>query len=286
LCIMPVRLHDRLMADSAGTRFVSLLLLMARLRGEGGCPWDREQTRSSLKPYLIEEAYEVLQAIDEGSRDHLVEELGDLLFQVVFHCQLGAETGEFTMEDVIDRLCAKMTRRHPHVFGDRVVADAREALAQWERIKHNEAAGADRASSILDGVPSSLPALLRAQRLQAKAARVGFDWKRWEDAWTKVQEEMAEVHEALAAGDDGRVADEVGDLLFSMVNVARLRGLDAEECLRQAAEKFTRRFGKVEVEMRAGGRTVTEASVEDLDRAWEAVKAQESPELPEPGSRP
>jgi tetrapyrrole methylase family protein/MazG family protein len=273
------------MADAAGTRFVSLLLLMARLRGEGGCPWDREQTRASLKPYLIEEAYEVLQAIDEGSPDHLVEELGDLLFQVVFHCQLGAETGEFTMEDVIDRLCAKMTRRHPHVFGDRVVADAREALAQWERIKHDEAAGADRARSVLDGVPSSLPALLRAQRLQAKAARVGFDWKRWEDAWTKVQEEMGEVHEALAAADDGRVADEVGDLLFSMVNVARLRGLDAEGCLRRATEKFTRRFGKVEVEMRAGGRTVTEASVEDLDRAWEAVKAQESPERPETGSR-
>jgi tetrapyrrole methylase family protein/MazG family protein len=274
------------MADAAGTRFVSLLLLMARLRGEGGCPWDREQTRASLKPYLIEEAYEVLEAIDEGSRDHLVEELGDLLFQVVFHCQLGAETGEFTMEDVIDRLCAKMTRRHPHVFGDRVVADAREALAQWERIKHDEAAGTDRARSVLDGVPSSLPALLRAQRLQAKAARVGFDWKRWEDAWTKVQEEMVEVQEALAAGDDARVTDEVGDLLFSMVNVARLRGLDAEECLRQAAEKFTRRFGKVEVEMRAGGRTVTEASVEDLDRAWETVKAQESPELPETGTRP
>jgi tetrapyrrole methylase family protein/MazG family protein len=286
LCIMLMRLHDRPMADAAGTRFVSLLLLMARLRGEGGCPWDREQTRASLKPYLIEEAYEVLEAIDEGSRDHLVEELGDLLFQVVFHCQLGAETGDFTMEDVIDRLCAKMTRRHPHVFGDRVVADAREALAQWERIKHDEAAGTDRARSVLDGVPSSLPALLRAQRLQAKAARVGFDWKRWEDAWTKVQEEMAEVQETLAAGDDARVADEVGDLLFSMVNVARLRGLDAEECLRQAAEKFTRRFGKVEVEMRAGGLTVTEASVEDLDRAWETVKAQESPELPETGTRP
>jgi len=274
------------MVDATGIRFVSLLLLMARLRGEGGCPWDREQTRASLKPYLIEEAYEVLQAIDEGSRDHLVEELGDLLFQVVFHCQLGAETGEFTMEDVIDRLCAKMTRRHPHVFGDRVVADAREALAQWERIKHDEPVGADRARSVLGGVPSSLPALLRAQRLQAKAARVGFDWKGWEDAWTKVREEMGEVHEALAAGDDGRVADEVGDLLFSMVNLARLRGLDAEECLRQAAEKFARRFGKVEVEMSAGGRTVAEASMEDLDRAWEAVKAQESPELPETGSRP
>jgi len=131
------------MADAAGNRFVSLLSLMARLRGDGGCPWDREQTRASLKPYLLEEAYEVLEAIDEGSRDHLVEELGDLLFQVVFHCQLGAETEEFTIDDVIGQLCAKMTRRHPHVFGDRVVADSREALAQWEQIKHEEASGKD-----------------------------------------------------------------------------------------------------------------------------------------------
>ncbi len=249
------------MADAAGNRFVSLLSLMARLRGDGGCPWDREQTRASLKPYLLEEAYEVLEAIDEGSRDHLVEELGDLLFQVVFHCQLGAETEEFTIDDVIGQLCAKMTRRHPHVFGDRVVADSREALAQWEQIKHEEASGKDRAGSALDGVPAALPALLRAQRLQTKAARVGFDWTRWQDAWSKVQ-------------------------LFSMVNVARLRGMDAEECLRRSSEKFTRRFGKVEAEMRAGGRSVTEASTEDLDRAWEAVKAREGADLPGTGKRP
>jgi tetrapyrrole methylase family protein/MazG family protein len=274
------------MADAAGNRFVSLLSLMARLRGDGGCPWDREQTRASLKPYLLEEAYEVLEAIDEGSRDHLVEELGDLLFQVVFHCQLGAETEEFTIDDVIGQLCAKMTRRHPHVFGDRVVADSREALAQWEQIKHEEASGKDRAGSALDGVPAALPALLRAQRLQTKAARVGFDWTRWQDAWSKVQEEMGEAGEALEAGDDDRVADELGDLLFSMVNVARLRGMDAEECLRRSSEKFTRRFGKVEAEMRAGGRSVTEASTEDLDRAWEAVKAREGADLPGTGTRP
>jgi len=274
------------MADAAGNRFVSLLSLMARLRGEGGCPWDREQTRASLKPYLLEETYEVLEAIDEGSRDHIVEELGDLLFQVVFHCQLGAEAGEFTMEDVIERLCTKMTRRHPHVFGDRVVSDAREALAQWEQIKREEAAGKDRVVSSLDGVPTTLPALLRAQRLQAKAARVGFDWTRWQDAWNKVQEELGEAGEALEAGDDDRVADELGDLLFSMVNVARLRGMDAEDCLRRSSEKFTRRFEKVEAQMRAGGRSVTDASMEDLDRAWDAVKAQEGADLPGTGTRP
>ena len=270
------------MADAAGTRFVSLLSLMARLRAEGGCPWDREQTRTSLRPYVIEEAYEVVQAIDEGSRDHLVEELGDLLFQVVFHTQLGTEAGEFTMDDVVDRVCDKMTRRHPHVFGDRVVADSREALAQWERIKREEAGST---GSALDGVPASLPALLRAQRLQTKAARVGFDWTGWQDAWNKVEEEVGEAQEALTGGDDARVADELGDLLFSIVNVARLRGMDAEDCLRRASEKFTRRFGKVETEMKAGGRMVTEATAADLDRAWEAVKAQEGPGGPESGTR-
>ena len=270
------------MADAAGTRFVSLLSLMARLRAEGGCPWDREQTRTSLRPYVIEEAYEVVQAIDEGSRDHLVEELGDLLFQVVFHSQLGAEAGEFTMEDVVERVCDKMTRRHPHVFGDRVVANSREALAQWERIKQEETGSR---GSVLDGVPASLPALLRAQRLQTKAARVGFDWTGWQDAWSKVREEVGEVQEALTSGDDARVTDELGDLLFSIVNVARLRGMDAEDCLRRASEKFTRRFGKVETEMKAGGRTVTEASAEDLDRAWEAAKAQERQGRPESGMR-
>jgi MazG family protein len=270
------------MADAAGTRFVSLLSLMARLRAEGGCPWDREQTRTSLRPYVIEEAYEVVQAIDEGSRDHLVEELGDLLFQVVFHSQLGAEAGEFTMDDVVERVCNKMTRRHPHVFGDRVVADSREALAQWERIKREEAGSTGPA---LEGVPASLPALLRAQRLQTKAARVGFDWPGWQDAWGKVGEEVGEVQEALTRGDDARVADELGDLLFSIVNVARLRGMDAEDCLRRASEKFTRRFGKVETEMKAGGRTVTEASAEDLERAWEAAKAQEREGRPESGMR-
>lgn len=263
------------MANSPGERLDSLLSLMARLRGEGGCPWDREQTRASLRPYLLEEAYEVLEAIDEGPTDHLVEELGDLLFQVVFHCQIATERGEFTMAEVLGRLSDKMIRRHPHVFGDRVVADAREALAQWERIKHDEGGEDGRPRSALDGVPARLPALLRAQRLQVKAGRVGFDWTDWRQAWTKVREEMAELEATLGAADTGRVSDEMGDVLFSMVNVARLRGIDAEDCLRQAAGKFTRRFREVETEMRAAGRKVSETPAEDLDRAWEAVKARE-----------
>jgi tetrapyrrole methylase family protein/MazG family protein len=270
------------MANSAGTRFDALLSLMARLRGDGGCPWDREQTRESLKPYLVEEAYEVLQAIDEGDADHLVEELGDLLFQVVFHCQLASEAGEFNATDVLDRVIEKMTRRHPHVFGDRVVSDAREALAQWEQIKQDEGAGQGRPRSAVDGVPPSLPALLRAQRLQVKAGRVGFDWARWEEAWSKAREEMGEMEEALQGGDPARVREELGDVLFSMVNVARLRGIDAEDCLRQAADKFTRRFKEVEGEMRAGGRTVAGATAEDLDKAWEGVKARETRDRAQP----
>jgi len=263
------------MANSAGARFDVLLSLMVRLRGEGGCPWDHEQTRTSLKPYLIEEAYEVLQAIDEGDVNHLVEELGDLLFQVVFHCQLASEAGEFTMADVLERLTDKMTRRHPHVFGGRAVADAREALVQWERIKHDEAGGDGEPRSALAGVPANLPALLRAQRLQVKAGRVGFDWARWQDAWNKAREEIAEMDEALRDGSPERIRDELGDILFSMVNVARLQGIDAEECLRQAADKFTRRFKEVEADMRAGGRTLSEVSTEDLDKAWEAAKSRE-----------
>jgi tetrapyrrole methylase family protein/MazG family protein len=263
------------MANSAGDRFDSLLSLMARLRGDGGCPWDREQTRASLKAYLIEEAYEVLDAIDEQSREHLVEELGDLLFQVVFHCQIAREQDEFTMVDVLDRLSDKMIRRHPHVFGDRVVKTAGEALAQWERIKHDEGGGEGASRSVLDGVPKTLPALLRAQRLSVKAGRVGFDWPDWHGAWAKVREEMDELEAAFPTGDPSHVSEELGDVLFSLVNVARLQGIDAEDCLRVATDKFTRRFRTMEAEMRAAGRKVSDASTEDLDRAWHTAKGRE-----------
>jgi tetrapyrrole methylase family protein/MazG family protein len=266
-------------ATPAGARFDSLLDVMARLRGDGGCPWDREQTRASLKPYLIEEAYEVLDAIEHGSLRDLEEELGDLLFQVVFHCQIAAERGEFDMARVLDRLSDKMIRRHPHVFGGGAVADAHEALAQWERIK-----GTEGARSALDGVPRRLPALLRAQRVQAKAARVGFDWTRWQDAWDKVREELGEIEEALGAAEPSQVARELGDLLFAVVNVARLRGLDAEDCLRGATDTFTRRFREVEAEMKAGGRAIGEATAVELDGAWERAKAREdAPGAPERG---
>src|SRR3989338_7767044 len=170
------------MADSAGALFDSLLSVMARLRGEGGCPWDREQTRESLKPYLIEEAYEALEAIDEGSPEHIMEELGDVLFQVVFHSQVASEQGEFTMAHLLARLHDKMVRRHPHVFGDGAVANAQEALSQWERIKRGEGGSEGGPRSALEGVPRNLPALLRAQRLPGPAGRLGFAWPRWAGA--------------------------------------------------------------------------------------------------------
>ena len=267
-----------LMADSTGRLFEALLSLMGRLRAEGGCPWDREQTRASLKPYLIEETYEALEALDAGETGHIVEELGDVLFQVVFHCQIGQEQGEFTMADVLQAVLRKMTRRHPHVFGNAEVADAGEALRQWERIKRSEASSDEGTRSALDGVPKSLPSLIRAQRLQAKAGRVGFDWPTWQEAWSKVREEMAETDEAMLAGDANRVRAELGDLLFSLVNVARLLEIDAEGSLRQAADTFTRRFKEVEVAMRAEGRQVDEASAEELDRQWLAVKSREGQE--------
>ncbi len=274
------------MADSAGALFESLLSVMARLRGEGGCPWDREQTRDSLKPYLIEEAYEALEAIEQGATDHILEELGDVLFQVVFHCQLAQERDEFSMADLLQRLHDKMVRRHPHVFGDGSVSSAQEALSQWERIKRGEGAGGGGSRSALDGVPPALPALLRAQRLQAKAARVGFDWPDWHGAWAKVREEVSEVDRAAATGDDRHMREELGDLLFALVNAARLLGADAEDCLRQAAEKFTRRFKEVEAAMRAAGRTVEGASLEELDRAWEEAKSLEPGRGTGPGSAP
>lgn len=274
------------MADSAGALFDSLLSVMARLRGEGGCPWDREQTRESLKPYLIEEAYEAVEAIDEGSTDHIMEELGDVLFQVVFHSQVASEQGEFSMADLLARLRDKMVRRHPHVFGDGAVSNAEEALSQWERIKRGERGPEGEPRSALEGVPRSLPALLRAQRLQVKAGRIGFDWPDWSGAWAKVREEVLELDRAAAEGNAGQVREELGDLLFSIVNAARLLDVDAEDCLRQAAEKFTRRFREVEAAMRATGRTVGEASLRELDQAWEGVKSREPGRETGSGSAP
>jgi MazG family protein len=263
------------MTQSSGVLFERLLDIMRRLRGPAGCPWDREQTRTSLKPYLLEEAYEVLEAIESGASDALREELGDLLFQVVFHAQLAAERGEFAMADVLSRLGDKMVSRHPHVFGATHVETPNQALAQWEAIKQREAESAGRRRSVIDGVPRALPSLLRAQRIQSKAARVNFDWPDAQAAWTKVEEEVLEAAAALAGQDRARLQEELGDVLFSLVNVARLSALDAEEALHGAIEKFRRRFTTMEDDLIARGKSVGSVTSEELEQSWEAVKAQE-----------
>lgn len=248
---------------------------MARLRGSGGCPWDREQTRTSLKPYLLEEAYEVIEAIEGRDVRAIEEELGDLLFQVVFHAQVARELGEFTMVGLLERLCDKMVSRHPHVFGDASVDSPADALNQWEAIKQRQAREAGRPRSVIDGVPRALPSLLRAQRMQSKAARVRFDWPDAGAAWAKVNEEVAEAARALADGERRRIQDELGDVLFSVVNVARLSGIDAEEALGSAIEKFRRRFTDMEADLIAQGKSVGTVAQEEMERSWEAVKARE-----------
>jgi tetrapyrrole methylase family protein/MazG family protein len=256
----------------AGQRFLDLLSVMKRLRGEGGCPWDREQTRESLRPYLVEEAYEVLEAIDAADPAALREELGDLLFQVVFHAQIAEERGEFSMADLLAALAAKMTRRHPHVFGDRTVTSAAEALTQWESIKQAES-GERR--SVLHGGPRRLPGLLAAQHVQQRVSRIGFDWADPAAALGKVREEADEVAAALRDGDQEAVRRELGDLLFAVVNVARLAAADPELALRKAVERFRARFERMEQAAEAAGRDIRAMSLDELEGLWGQAKLGE-----------
>lgn len=263
------------MTDSPASLFDTLLQIMAQLRGPGGCPWDREQTHASLKPFLIEETYEVLEAIETGEALAMTEELGDLLFQVVFHARVAEERGEFTIADVLRHLVGKMIRRHPHVFANTAVETPREALAQWEALKQHEAAARGRRRSVIDGVPRAMPSLARAQRTQAKAARVGFDWPDARAAWDKVREEIDEAGEAIASGDSARIREELGDVLFSLVNVARLASIDAEDVMHGATEKFRRRFTEMEADLIAQGKSVENVPQAEFEQAWKAAKAAE-----------
>jgi MazG family protein len=256
------------------SRFSELVDLMARLRGPDGCPWDREQTLETLKTYLLEETYEVLDALDSGDAAHHQEELGDLLFQVVFQAQVRREEGAFTVEEVIAGIHDKLVRRHPHVFAEATAATADEVLDQWERLKAKEKVGTAR-PSVLDHGPPHLPALLQALRLTEKAARVGFDWSAEQDLMGKVDEEWGELRHELAHGDGATVAEELGDLLFVLANLARHRGLDPEEALRQANRKFTRRFQFIEATLAAAGRRPDQADLAEMDALWERAKADE-----------
>ena len=254
-------------------RFRELVEIMARLRAPGGCPWDREQSHRSLKPYLLEETYEVLEAIDQGSDEKLAEELGDLLLQIVFHAQIGAEDGRFTMEDVAGGISDKLRHRHPHVFGDARVQNSEEVVDNWEQLKRAEAGNRGR-ESILDGIPAALPALQRATDVQKRVAKVGFDWDDASGPAAKVREELAEVEEAKAAGEGERVAEEIGDLLFAVVNLARALGVNSEDALRVAVQRFAERFRTMEKMADGRGIRLKGLSLEQLDELWEAAKQE------------
>lgn len=257
--------------------FPDLVGVMARLRAPNGCPWDREQTHETLRPYVIEEAYEVVEAVDSGDPDKLCEELGDLLLQVVFHAQLAAEAGTFTIDDVCAAIVDKLVRRHPHVFGDLKVSGAEEVLTNWQAIKAGEPGNAER-TSILDGVPRSLPALLRALEISKRAVKAGFEWPDTEGVLDKVDEEVAELRAEIGADspDRARIADELGDLLFTVVNVARRVGIEPEDALRRQLKKFGRRFRHIEARARHEGVAVDALSPERMEEFWQEAKARES----------
>lgn len=250
-----------------------LLRIMARLRRPGdGCPWDLEQTLETIKPHLIEEAYEALDAMERGDREHLAEELGDLLLQIVFQCQIAAQEGSFTFADVARGIADKLIRRHPHIFGNVRVADSREVLRNWEAIKKTEK---DQRSSVLDGIPKHVPALHRAFQLQKRAARVGFDWSQLSDVFRKVEEEIAELKEAVTRQDRAHVVEEIGDLLFSVVNIARFLKVDPSYALELTNAKFARRFRVVESELAARGRQMKDCTLAEMDAIWDRLRAAE-----------
>lgn len=257
--------------------FGELIAIMDRLRGEGGCPWDREQTHESLKSFLLEETYELLEAIERGEPLDMEEELGDLLHQIVFHCQIASEDGKFTTEDVLSRLKEKLTRRHPHVFSDRVFADSGEVLRHWGEIKAKESREKKpgQLHSSLGGVPRTMPALARAQKVTERASYFGFDWAEPAPVWRKIDEEWNELKEAVASGAPDRVKEEMGDLLFSLVNLARHLGIQAEEALAQSTDRFVQRFSYIEIKLREKGKTLAESSLEEMDALWDEAKKAE-----------
>lgn len=264
--------------------FGKLLHLMEKLRGPEGCPWDQEQTHETLKPMLIEEAFEVLEALDGNDPDAICEELGDLLFQVIFHSQIARENGEFDAYEVCRRIYDKMVRRHPHVFGEASFKDTNDLLRNWEDIKAAERKVAGQKertdSSLLAGIPEKLPAFYRANQMTAKAARVGFDWGNISQIGEKIVEEFNEVEDALEQGDQGRVRDEVGDLLFTAVNLCRRLNLDPETTLRGASEKFSRRFRRMEEHFRRGGKDLRDVAPGDMDSFWQSQKGKAANDCP------
>ena len=277
-------------------RFHTLVELMAALRAPDGCPWDRKQTHESLKPYLLEETYEVLEILDRQDRTKLPEELGDVLLQVLFHSQIASEAGRFTIEDVLEQLADKLIRRHPHVFeqgaSDLIPKNADQVVARWEEIKRTERQTSGRPDSVLDGVPQMLPALLRAYQLQARASRVGFDWTHdatgFDQVLGKIEEEIQELRAAIRApasnptepdsvaaiARQAQIVAEFGDVLFSLVNLARFIKVNPEDALRQSANRFVERFQFIEAQAAASGRAVGDLPFDEMNRLWDQAKKQ------------
>lgn len=256
--------------------FDQLVQVVAALRGENGCPWDKAQTHETLKSDLIEETYEVIEAIDAKSPDKLQEELGDLLMNVMLHTQIAKDQGDFSINEVVRSITDKLIRRHPHVFGNVDAKDTETVLQNWEAIKRSEPGYEDR-KSVLDGVPAALPSLLRAQKIQNRAARVGFDWDSVADVLPKLEEEIEEIKASVKKGDTAEIEMEIGDLLFSVVNLCRFLDLQAEEALRQAVRKFTARFQQMEETLEERGKTFKDYDLAGLDLIWEEAKRKEKP---------
>lgn len=249
-------------------RFIEVV---AKLRGPGGCPWDREQTNASILSCLLDESYEFFEAVERGNRDQMKEELGDLLLQVVLHSQIATDEGAFTVEDVAREITEKLIRRHPHVFGDTVVSSSTEVLKNWETIKKSEK-GKEHRKSLVDDVPAALPALFRAEKIQRRVARVGFDWTDMDPVLDKVEEEFNEFREALANNDQENATEELGDILFALVNVGRHKGICAEDALRLTIRKFEDRFRYIEQQFAKAGKDMSKATLAEMDVFWEESK--------------
>jgi MazG family protein len=266
---------------SAAAGFARLVEIMARLRAPGGCPWDREQTFDTIKPYLLEETYEVMDSIDARDWDGLADELGDLLLQVVFFSQMAKEAGHFEVTDAIEAINSKLIRRHPHVFADGDAKTSDEVLRKWDEIKAGEKAAREKPKGLLAGVPRSLPALMEASKIASRAAGAGFDWNNVDEVLEKLREELAELDSARQAlsqekpGSQEALQDEIGDLLFVIVNIARFLKVDPEQALRGTNTKFRRRFAYVEQGLEAQGKSPKEAPVEEMERLWQEAKIEE-----------
>src|SRR5215467_6322211 len=271
------------MSGTTGTKFEKLVEIMSTLRGPDGCPWDKQQDFNSLKPMLVEEVYEVLEAVENNDSEGLSEELGDLLLHVVFHAQLGKETGQFDIDTVIGKISDKLVRRHPHVFGSETASTPEEVIKNWEAIKAQEKAEklknrTAEQRSLLEGIPSKLPAIHEAHQISSRAARIGFDWPDVEGIFEKLQEEVRELKEVISSNGDGdqreRLEDEIGDMLFVMVNIARYLKIDSESALKRANRKFKTRFRYMERELAKQGKSLEETPLEEMEALWQKAKSE------------